>query len=169
LPKRMKAIFSPFAPAHPRLRGDRRGGPDITVVETGSPLSWGRTENAAPSVVTHSIVKQRVGLGSCEMAKEYRPLFMRWARGVPFVLPFCSPKKSRGMARRQGAWPGLLQTGPRVSRLPGEPGYAGPWGETSPPRLAARHRASSGLRPTNGRATPGAICPWRVVPEVARG
>ena len=105
-------------------------------------------------------------------SKGYRPLFMRWARGVPFVLPFRSPKKSRGMARRQGAWPGLLQTGPRVSRLPGEPGSPGPGVKRHPRAL---RRATEHLRayalPTVGPHqelfVPGGLFPRSPVGRVA--
>jgi hypothetical protein len=37
------------------------------------------------------------------------------------------------------------------------------------PRLSARQRGIFGLRLISGRAAPGAVCPWRVSPEPARG
>src|SRR5215475_12602722 len=48
-------------------------------------------------------------------SKEYRPLFAALGQGVARIPLLPSPSKTRGMARRQGALPGLLRAGVRIT------------------------------------------------------
>ena len=92
--------------------------------------------------------------------------------GALCVVSLLSPK-SRGMARRQGAWPGLLQTGPRVRGSRASPGIRRSPGVKRHPR--ALRRATEHLRayalPTVGPHqelfVPGGLFPRSPVGRVA--
>src|SRR5712671_6044286 len=96
-------------------------------------------------------------------AKEYRPLFRLRARGSPSFLE----APLRPSPSRRGGW--------RADKAHGLDRQAG--GGTACGRALGvkRHAlrraiaASSAYASVSDRAAPGALCPWRVSPEAARG
>ena len=89
------------------------------------------------------------------------PCLRLWARGSPAFRFFRLP-------RDRGGWRADKAHG--LDRQAGMPGSRPGLGvKRHAPRLAARQRGIFGLRLISGRAAPGAVCPWRVVPEPARG
>ena len=97
----------------PRRRGPRAKRADG---KTGSPLSWGRTvrgpaQERRGTHSSYSVVKQPTLSGP------------RFGRAWGWPVSFPSPQM-RGVARREGAWPGFRQTGPFFT---GGPGTPGPW------------------------------------------
>src|SRR5262245_61330401 len=73
-------------------------------------------------------------------SKENRPLFAALGQGVALIPVFSLPPQGEGLARRQGAWPGLLQTGPRVRGSRAGPDRRALGVKRHAPRLAARQR-----------------------------
>jgi len=106
-------------------------------------LNAGYSSCALPIQLSNS----PVAFGEIQKTKGYRPLFMRWARGVPFVLPFRSPKKIEGdgAPTRRMAW--IAPDRPESFAAPGRARIAGPWGETSPPAPCSAPPSIFGLTP----------------------
>src|SRR5262245_12545325 len=77
---------------------------------------------------------------NCIESKENRPLFAALGQGVARIPVFSLPPQGEGLARRQGAWPGLLQTGPRVRGSRAGPDRRALGVKRHAPRLAARQR-----------------------------
>ena len=73
-------------------------------------------------------------------SKENRPLFAALGQGVALIPVFSLPSQARGLARRQGAWPGLRQTGPRVRGSRAGPERRALGVKRHAPRLAAHQR-----------------------------
>src|SRR5262249_55218940 len=66
--------------------------------------------------------------------------------GVARIPLLPSPSQARGMARRQGAWPGLRQTGPGVRSSRAGPERRALGVKRHAPRLAARQRGIFAFR-----------------------
>src|SRR5258705_10632717 len=84
---------------------------------------------------------------SCEKAKENRPLFAALGQRVALIPVFSLPPQARGMARRQGAWPGFRQTGPGVRGSRTSPDRRALGVKRHAPRLAARQRGILAFMP----------------------
>ena len=129
----------PFS-VRPRASGDP-GARDACLSIPGPPLPRGRT------VKTDSIVKER---------ELHRPQV--WSGlGVARLFPV-SPM--RGVARREGAWPGFRQTGPiwRAGPERRDPGAHDACARV----LSTRHAASPALRLQRfGRTGPQSLCRGR--------
>ena len=191
-------LQSPFVPAHPRLREDRRGDP---VAKHRSRQDWVPTfsrtrvyqssaNDGRPKSETSDFgwderrmllrLRSRILLSNSPVAfgSELRRVKRRSApvlslgQGGALRVVSLLPQKIEGDGAPQGAWPGLLQTGPRVSRLPGEPGSPGPGVKRHPRAL---RRANEHLRayalPTVGPHqelfVPGGLFPRSPVGRVA--
>src|SRR5262245_55411277 len=72
--------------------------------------------------------------------KKIGPCLRLWARGSPSFRSFRFPPQGEGLARRQGAWPGLRQTGPGVRGSRAGPDRRALGVKRHAPRLAARQR-----------------------------
>src|SRR5262245_36126130 len=94
-------------------------------------------------------------------SKENRPLFRLWARGSPLRPLFRLPRKSRGMARRQGAVPGLLR-----ARCPD---YSGRWVHLRAPAPCGAPTRHLGLYAFDRGRTGPAPSGRRGCPSTARG
>src|SRR4051794_17554740 len=94
--------------------------------------------------------------------KEHRSLFRLWARDalIPLFIHL-PPFEGDGAPTRRMAWIARPEVGPLCN---------GPGREAFTPRALRRaNAASSAYASISDRATPGALCPWRVFPEAARG
>src|SRR5262249_27149612 len=93
------------------------------------------------------------------------PVCERWARGSPSfrsVHPLPSPST-------RGGWRADKAHG--LDRQAGDGTACGrPWARSGTPRALRRaNAASSAYASVSDRAAPGAVCPWQVFPEAARG
>jgi len=102
------------------------------------------------------------GYTCCE-AKEIGPCFGFGPgdRPIPLYLP--SRRTSEGVGAPTRRWARIAPGGC--------PDCSGRWGALAgAPRASRRaNAASSAYASVSGRAAPGAVCPWRVSPEAARG
>src|SRR5262249_41518383 len=112
------------------------------------------TIGAKPRGLTYSIVKQ---------PSDLVPSFARaWGRPVSLSLP-----PMRGVARREGAWPGFRQTGP-IARA--GPERRDPDAHDACVRVfPARHAASSAFAFSASRTGPRSLVPRGGAPSAARG
>ena len=135
-----------FSSVRPRERGDP--GPNMRTSPSLGPRFrgderklWSRTR-------------------PCLKSKENRPLFAALGQGSPSsFLP--SPSQSRGMARRQGALPGLLRAGVRIAPDDGR--------ETSRPAPCGAPTRHLGLYAFDRGRTGPAHSGRRGCPSTARG
>jgi len=102
-------------------------------------------------------------------SKENRPLFAALGQGVALIPVSSLPPQARGLARRQGAWPGLRQTGPGVRGSRAGPDRRALGVKRHAPRLAARQRGHLGFCAFDGGRTGPARSGRRGCPSTDRG
>jgi hypothetical protein len=119
------------------------------------------TGSVGPHAFTYSVVKQRCLDVACKEAKQNRPLFAALGQGVARIPLLPSPSKSRGMARRQGAVPGLLRAGC--------PACAGRWVHNGAPAPCGAPTRHLGLYAFDRGRTGPAPSGRRGCPSTARG
>src|SRR5262245_47443679 len=106
---------------------------------------------------------------NCIDSKENRPLFAALGQGVALIPVFSLPPQGEGLARRQGAWPGLLQTGPGVRGSWAGPDRRALGVKRHAPRLAARQRGIFAFVPLTVVRTRPTPSGRRGCPSTARG
>src|SRR5262245_17490218 len=121
------------------------------------------------------LIQAQVGRFDCQTAarpcaalielhsgKEDRPLFADFGPGIALHFSSSPPSNRGGMARRQGAWPGLLRDGVRLAPDRGrETSRPAPCGA---PTRHLRLTPQSAVGPHQELSVPGGV-----VPEAARG
>jgi hypothetical protein len=146
----------------PRESGDpeaKHTAKHFGLSKSGPPLPRGRTVIVARPELACSVAKDPLRAEQDSKQRRSAPVCMLRAGGRPHSSVLTS-LASRGMARRQGAMPGLLQADVRQ-----RPDH----GAQRCTRALRRANGHLRLTPRQRSDRPGALCPWWFSPSVARG